>query len=295
MSDFDNQSNTDNKFISNDGIKKFLTDIWKATQNKKSAIKLFEHNLLWIKVFGFILIIAIAIINYKKTKNAGLITSNPGIFVAESTVYALTGVFSFLLLVFLRNNVYSTEKIVIIAIVLFVIFFLLNFLLELSGFYAYAFGTSPYPPYTPNSPAPIAPSPPSPILDNSNTSALSNFLDTLKTGSSWTFLVAFVICIIVVVFSIFFIRDYDPMYKFGQDMPIVRGIIFFFEALLFGSLSAVPIYFMSSNRKDLDPKQTSIEFAIITLKFAGLHSIMQLSGFYNKTFNKEELFYEHLG
>jgi len=53
--------------------------------------------------------------------------------------------------------------------------------------------------------------------------------------------------------------------------------------ILFGVISAVPVFFMASNRGVLS-KNTTKEFLLIVLKFSLLHCVLQLSGFYRYLF-----------
>lgn len=93
---------------------------------------------------------------------------------------------------------------------------------------------------------------------------------------------SFVLSFICLFFASLLVHDYQPKYIRLQNVPTF--IVFVMEMVLFGAISAVPIYLMAHNRDRLDPKHTSIEFGLITAKFALLHCILQLSGFYTYTF-----------
>ena len=83
------------------------------------------------------------------------------------------------------------------------------------------------------------------------------------------------------LFASLFVRDINPGYTKFNNLP--KPLIFLFEAGIFGALSAVPIFFMASNRNALS-KHTTVEFGLITLKFVLLHCLLQFSGFYTHTF-----------
>src|ERR1700747_211438 len=97
-------NNCGENLVKDSSVIQTLQEIIKGFNDKNKAFELFEHNLLWIKGFGIILIVILAIVNYQKNKNLGLIKSAPFKFLGESTIYALSGVLTYLLLVVLRNN-----------------------------------------------------------------------------------------------------------------------------------------------------------------------------------------------
>jgi hypothetical protein len=86
------------------------------------------------------------------------------------------------------------------------------------------------------------------------------------------------------VFSTFFVMDTTPIYTRTGGMPTL--VVFLFEMILFGLISAGPIFLMSRDRDDLSVKTTA-EFFIIFGKFIFLHCLLQISGFYHHAFNSQ--------
>ena len=86
------------------------------------------------------------------------------------------------------------------------------------------------------------------------------------------------------IFSTFFVMNTTPTYTRTGGMPTLA--VFLLEMILFGVISAVPIFLMAKNRDDLSVK-TIAEFGVIFLKFICLHCLLQISGFYHHAFNTE--------
>lgn len=247
-----------------------LTDLKDAMSNKHYAFEVFEKNFLFLKSFGLAFLVILAVVNYVYYKNTGLISKNPMLFFAESCVFGLSGVIPFLLLCFLRNNNhFSKNQIFNASIALFLVFFGLNYLLEMSGIYPVIFKKED---------------------DNNNkdknddTNEDYTFKD-LKTSLGTTSEVILLTIFVVSVFSLFFatafVRDTSPNYSRFQDTSSL--LVFVVEMLLFGVISAVPIFFMASNRGVLS-SDTTKEFLLIVVKFSLLHVLLQLSGFYTYIF-----------
>lgn len=242
-------------------------------QNKNKAFDSFENNFMSIKAVLFVMLIAMAIYYPLKFKTMGMIKSKPLLMLAESTVFALSAIIPFIMLVMLRNKRYSVKEIIKFSILIFVVFFVVNYLFELSGFYEYSF-----------------PKDDTTVDKNVSNTCEQNytptekFLRTIDISLRSVFLFGMLLIIILMIVATLFVHDGSIGYNFSG---INKWVIFFFETLLFGAISAVPIYFVASNRKDLDPKKTSIEFLLITAKFMLLHIVLQFSGFYNHFFIKD--------
>lgn len=97
--------------------------------------------------------------------------------------------------------------------------------------------------------------------------------------------VLFVYCVLVMLMSTVMVHDTNPGYTKFSMLP--SSLIFFVEMLLFGAISAVPIYLMAWDRDRLSA-HTSLEFLIVTGKFALLHIVLQLSGFYTHLFSNQK-------
>lgn len=243
-------------------IQKYFTDFIKTMTQKGYAFNVFEKNLFFLKAFGLIAIIMLSIVNYSMTKNTGLIKEHPWTFFTESVLFAIGGVIPFLILAYLRNNVYSNKELLMMSIVIFFLFFVLNYLLELSGFYAWSFNKE----------------------ELKNESENIDFPKVVSRTSEYMLIGIIIGSFVAMIFSSFFVLNTNPLYVRGNISPI---IIFLMEMILFGLISAVPVYLIASNRNDLSNK-TNVEFIIIFIKFICLHCLLQISGFYQHAFNPKE-------
>ena len=251
-------------------IKEVLSDLGNSMKNKHYAFDLFEKNFLFLKSFGLAFLIILAVVNYVSYKNTGLISQKPLLFFAESCVFGLSGVIPFLMLCYLRNKDHFTNKQILNAsIALFLVFFGLNYLLELSGFYPTVFQKE---------------EDKEDKEDKNDKNDISNF-DKLKKSLSTTSDIVLLIIFVVSTFSLFFatafVRDMSPDYFSSNSLS--PYLVFGVEMILFGVISAVPVFFMASNRGVLS-KNTTKEFLLIVLKFSLLHCVLQLSGFYRYLF-----------
>jgi len=255
-------------------IKQFFVDINEAMKNKTVAFDVFEKNLLFLKGFFLVLFIILALVNYFSYKTVGLISTKPGLFAVESMIFGLSGVVPFVLLCYLRNQVYSLKKIVILSAVLFVVFFILNYLLELGGVYAATF----YPVTTDETAAETV------VEQDENKVPYSDKLKTSLSRTSDIVTAGLIIgSLCALLFSACFVQDFSPSYTHFKNLN--PSIVFFVEMLLFGIISAVPIFFMAFNRNALS-SNTAEEFFLIVAKFSVLHCMLQVSGFYRHIFSK---------
>jgi len=257
----------DEGFISK--VKEILYDLTNSMSNKEYAFEVFEKNFLFLKSFGLVFLIILAVVNYVYYKNTGLISDRPLLFFAESVVFGMSGVIPFLVLCYFRNgNYFNNKQIFNASIALFLIFFGLNYLLELSGIYPVIFGKED-----------------SNDKDNKDNKddedSYSHLKTSLGTTSDIVLLTIFVVSIFSLFFATAFVRDVSPNYTTSSSIPTYA--VFIMEMLLFGVISAVPVFFMASNRKVLSSNTTK-EFLLIVVKFSVLHCLLQLSGFYNYLF-----------
>ncbi len=251
-------------------VKQFFLDLSDSMKNREYAFEVFEKNFLFLKSFGLAFLIILAVVNYVYYKNSGLIHQKPLMFFIESCVFGLSGVVPFLLLCFLRNNGrYNSQQIINISIGLFFVFFIANYLMELSGIYPTLFQKEDE------------------SGDNSDqsqkedNSSFGELKTSFNTTSDIIVLTIFGVSLFSLFFATAFIRDTSPNYvEFNSVSPLV---IFIVEMLLFGIISAVPIFLMASNR-DVLSGNTFKEFILIVIKFSLLHCLLQLSGFYSYIF-----------
>jgi len=252
--------------------KQTLQDLFSAMKNKETAFKVFDKNFLFIKSFGFFFLLVLTIVHYSSFKKTGLVTKKPLLFFLESCVFGLSAVVPFLMLTFLRNKgTFNGKTITSYSIALFVVFFGLNYILELSGFYPYVF-------HEKQDKGRVN------IVGVQGTDDASLFKKSLATTSEIVILATFTLSIFSLLFASAFIIDTSPHYT--RFKSIRSSIVFTIEMLLFGVISAVPIFFIVSNR-DKITKNTTGEFLIVTAKFALLHIVFQVSGFYKSIYAKK--------
>lgn len=255
-----------------DTMKASLGKVGEALSSREVAFDLFNSNLLFLKGFGFLFLIFMAIVNYEiHGKKTGPISHTPYKFFLESCVFAICGVIPFLLLVYLRNGVINTQEVIKWSLMLFVAFFALNYLLELCGLYAILFD------YNENETSSDG--------GGSDDTYVANFKQSFSYTATFFMIVLFVYCLLVMLMAVFMVHDTNAGYKKFTTLP--SFLVFFVEMILFGAISAVPIYLMAWDRDRLST-HTSFEFLIVTAKFALLHVILQLSGFYTHLFSNQK-------
>jgi hypothetical protein len=255
-------------------VMEFFTELKEALHSPKEAFEVFEKNLVFLKSFGVAVLIILAIVNYVSYKNVGLISEKPGLFAAESAVFGISGVIPFLMLCFLRNNGrFDHKQVATFSVALFVVFFILNYILEMGGFYAATF-------YEQSKEREEAEARAREI-EEANMSYMDKFKASLSKTSNVIMLLVFGSSLICMLVAAFFVQDLKPAYVRLQG--INPYVVFVVEMLLFGLISAVPIYFMAANRKALSA-HTTVEFLMITLKFCAMHCVLQAAGFYTYLF-----------
>lgn len=260
----------DEGFISK--VKEVLNDLTNSMSNKEYAFEMFEKNFLFLKSFGLVFLIILAVVNYVYYKNSGLISDKPLLFFAESVVFGMSGVIPFLILCYFRNkNYFNNKQIFNASVALFLVFFGLNYLLELSGIYPAIFSKEEDNNKDKESNKDDNP-------DNKDN--YSNLKTSLGTTSDIILLTIFIVSVFSLFFATAFVRDMSPNYA-NDSLPTYA--LFIIEMLLFGVISAVPVFFMASNR-DVLSTNTTKEFLLIVVKFSILHCLLQLSGFYTYLF-----------
>ena len=268
-------------------IKQYFVDFSNTMKSNNYAFDVFEKNLLFLKAFGLILIILMACVSFYYYRNTGLIKKQPYVFACESFIFALSALLPFLMVCYLRNQKYNVNQITMISIVLFIVMFIINYLLEISGFYAWSFDVT-----TEN------------LKDDKkddkkddNPSSAEKLGKTVSRTSEIVMIGVMIGSLFALLFSSFFVMNLSPDYVHLTTLP--TGVLFFLEMLLFGFISAIPIFIVSYNRKkyendkenekQIDPpvftKTTIIEFFVIVLKFALLHCLLQISGLYKSVFH----------
>jgi hypothetical protein len=233
--------------------------------NEKDAYTMFTKNLMFIKFITLIIGIFLIVLNITRYKSIGLIQENMPKFAKESFIFALSGMLPFLLIASLRNKKQCNRNIMFTAIALFITFFGINFLLELSGFYGFVFGTGDIE-----------------IPTSKNDNSRQHFVNNVGTVGLISLIVIYAIPLLSMIFSSLLIRNTSPDYKF--NFGIGNGLVFLGESVLFGILSAFPIFIIAQDHGDYDKKEVNKEFGIMVAKFTLIHILLQLSGFYARIF-----------
>lgn len=258
-------------------IQQYFKDFLVTMKGKGYAYDIFEKNLFFLKALGLIFIIVLAIVNYSLYKDPGLIKKEPWSFFTESLIFAVSGLLPFLLVCYLRNTIYSFEQIIKMSIVVFIIFFILNYLLELSGFYSWTFKKSPPKSDEEKSCEKVV---------NEEMSYSDKMTKSLGRTTEILMIALVAGSLFALIFSTFFVMNTTPIYTQTGGMPTL--FVFLIEMILFGLISAGPIFLMSRDRDDLSVKTTA-EFFVIFGKFIFLHCLLQISGFYHHAFNPQSL------
>ena len=244
-------------------IKDWATDLKKSWESPAVATEVFEKNIIFLKGFVGIFFIILALVNYFTFRDIGMASKRGWMFFFESVLFGMSGVLPFLLLCGLRTNFFSNSKLISYSIALFLVFFSLNYVLEVGGFYAFTF-YSEEPALSP--------------VHDSEKSYTDKFYESLGRSSIIMVAITIIGCLLMLLACSVLARNTDPQYK-EWTSALPSAAVFVIEMFLFGAISAAPIYFMAYNRKELS-KKTTKEFFIITAKFAILHCLFQLSGFY---------------
>ncbi len=267
-------------------IKQYFVDFINTMKSDNYAFNVFEKNLLFLKAFALIAITIMAGISFYYYRNTGLIKKQPYVFACESFIFALSALLPFLMVCYLRNQKYNVNQITMISIVLFIVMFAINYLLEISGFYAWSFDVTDINEKDKDKN----------LKDDTNPSSSEKLGKTVSRTSEIVIIGMILGSVIALLFSSFFVMNLSPDYVHLTSLP--TGVLFFLEMLLFGFISAIPIFIVSYNRKkyendkenqtQIDPpvftKTTIIEFFVIIIKFALLHCLLQISGLYKSVF-----------
>jgi hypothetical protein len=114
---------------------------WKGQRcpSNELSYKVFHNSLFFIKIFGIVFFIGLMIWNLAKYKNGYLITDKPVWFILESFVFGISVVIPLLFSWWLRKGSMDSTKFTKLAGIGFIIFFILNFILEASGFWTWVF------------------------------------------------------------------------------------------------------------------------------------------------------------
>lgn len=249
--------------------------IYEILKDKEGAFKHFHHSFWFLKGFGTIFLLVLMIWNMIKFKDFGLITSKPGMFVVESIVFSLCTVIPFAILSYMRNTTNTTATTMMILGALFIGFFILNFILEMSGIYKALFEEK-------KEDKPVT-------IEAATLSASEKLMNNIKSINNLTIITVFIVPLIVCILAALLIHNVTPHYQHfvSDNSPWWQQlIVFLVETGLFATLNAVPVYLIAHNRNAIS-KHTSVEFGLITAKFSILHIFLQLTGFYSKSFNNK--------
>ena len=176
------------------------------------AFNVFEKNLLFIKAFALIAIVLMACVSFYYYRNTGLIKKQPYVFACESFIFALSALLPFLMVCYLRNQRYNVNQITMISIVLFIVMFVMNYLLEISGFYAWSFNITDIDKKD---------------QEDTNPSSAEKLGKTVSRTSEIIIIGTVVGSFVALIFSSFFVMNTSPDYV--NLKSLTTGILFFLE------------------------------------------------------------------
>ena len=245
------------------GLKDVYTVI-SSGKNKNVAFDLFKQNLLFVKEFCIVFIIILAGVNYFLHKNLGMIESNPVQFALEAALFGVSAVVPFLGMAYLRNTIYDKSQLIKISGVLFIVFFILNYILEISGIYRVSFQDTEK-------------------VISGNTSGVFDFEKSVSRTSEIMVATIIIGSLLSLFIVSYYVADTSPEYvNFTHLSP---GVLFIFETLFVSIVSSVSIFLFAYDRNDLS-KKTFYEFLLLTLKFVVLHCLLQYSGYFRSVYKK---------
>lgn len=241
---------------------------WKGTKcpNDSLSFEVFWNSLKFIKILGIVFFIFIACVNIFKNYNYGLITK-PLPFFYESLLFGASVIVPMIFSLIIRKGELkeNPKKYIALFIMLFGLFVGLNYILEASGFWAWIF--------------------------DYNTNKENIFIDIITISNKPLALVGLVVLVIILYALVIIITSANFInigIKDVYDYDFNPYIIFMFELLLFGMMSAAPIFYMANNRKHLN-KNTTVEFILASLKFSVIFYVFQYAGLWEVIFEGQQI------
>ena len=255
---------------------KSITDIFTKKNKKKAAFLIFNNTLNFIKIIMVITFICLAVYNTIKYDNVGIISSKPLLFFTESVLFGLTIFIPLLVFWYLRKTYIPFTTILSKASILGIVFIVLNYIIELSGLWDYMYGKK---------------SKEQPINDKDQCkpkykNVIYEIIDKFKEGNikvkTFVIIVTALVGIPLLLMGIssLYISDLTPEYNFDK---IPTSFMFILEMLLYGIISASPIFLVEYNRNNLS-SHTQYDFGMQILKMCGLFIFFQISGLWGSMF-----------
>lgn len=306
---YNNVTNTNLK-TSTEDLYKSITNIFTEKNKRKGAFLIFNNSLNFIKIIMVITFICLAVYNTIKYEDIGIISSKPLLFFAESLLFGLTIFIPLLISWTIRKTYLPFTTILKDASILGVVFVILNYIIELSGVWDYMYSahsketfesendqcsdinntttTSTTSPSitTPNTSSPSTTTPISDQCKPEYKNVIYEIIDKLKKGNHTLKTTIIIIgllvglSILLMTLSTLYISDFSPEYIFDGVPPL---LIFILEMLLYGIISAAPIYLIEYNRNNFTTKTTQ-DFIIQSLKLSCLFIVFQISGLWGSMF-----------
>jgi len=248
-----------------------VVNIFTKKNKKKAAFLIFNNSLNFIKIIMVITFICLAVYNSIKYNDVGIISSKPLLFFTESIFFGLTIFIPLLISWYLRKTYMSFTTILSNASILGIVFIVLNYIIELSGLWDYMYAEK----FEPDIKSP-------PIYKN----AIHEIIDKFKDGNSKVRTLVIIIGILAVLsillmsISGLYIFDVSPEYNFDKINPL---FMFILEMLLYGIISAGPIFLVEYNRNNLS-SHTKYDFFTQILKMCALFIFFQISGLWGSMF-----------
>lgn len=259
-----------------EGLYKSITNIFRENNKKKAAFLIFNNSLNFIKIIMVITFICLAVYNTIKYDDVGIISSKPLLFFTESVLFGLTIFIPLLISWYLRKTYMSFTTILSNASILGIVFIVLNYIIELSGLWDYMYDKE---------------SNEQPINDKDQCkpkykNVIYEIIDKFKEGNTKIKTILIIIAVLAGIsillmgISTLYISDFTPEYNFDKINPL---FMFIFEMLLYGIISAAPIFLVEYNRNNLS-SHTKYDFVIQILKMSALFIFFQISGLWGSIF-----------
>jgi hypothetical protein len=227
--------------------------------SKACAHEGFHQAFIFVKLMTFLYLIILAALN----REVAFIKAEPGKFAIESAIVALAVVVPFIVMYFYRQARISLASLAMWSLIMFVMFFVMNVLFELSGFY-----------YAGSADAPAKPT---------KEDRKTKFMEGVTKASLGTVLLLFVVPILIMTVAAFKTRDFTI--PGVTSSGVVNWLLFLLEAVFMAVVNALPFILIAKNRNMYKASDTMPKVALYFAKLVVLHILLQLSGFYNSFFN----------
>ena len=243
---------------------------WKGIKcpDDNLSYKIFRNSLNFIKILGVSFFIILALINIIKNDNYFLITEEPKQFLYESLLFAASVIIPLFIMLYLRNGSLKEDPYSYISLfsVIFILFIVLNYILEASGFWAWSF--------------------------NYKSEKSNIFADILSGENKILKYIAIGIVLIILYGIVIMITAGNSINMSSIDVydHIIMNptVTFIIECVLFSLISAVPVFYIAHNRNTID-NTTAVTFLLSTVQYMIIFYICQYAGMWEVLFQGNNL------